>query len=191
MKSLNTILTLVSVIFFVACGGGGQDQQMQSEAASSAEPADDVRTIELVGVDQMKFVVAESQEGVYTSDTLTASGNKYMVVDSISATAGNQLRIKLTNVSSLPPSAMSHNFTLLDLGTDAQAFANASAQAKDNDYIAPDMEEQVVKTTKMLGGGESESITFSVPEKTGKYDYVCTFPGHFAAGMSGKLIVEE
>lgn len=192
MKSINTILSIAVVFFFVACGGGGQEQQQaESTSGSSSQPADDVRTIELIGVDQMKFVLAEGQEGVHTSDTLTASGNQYVVVDSIMTKPGQELRIKLTNVSSLPPSAMSHNFALLELGTDARAFSNASAKAKDNEYIAPDMEDNVIVHTKMLGGDESESITFTTPEETGSYDYVCSFPGHFAAGMKGKLVVQQ
>lgn len=195
MKSLtlNSILTL-AVAFLFACGGGGGDQQQAAETASDSnnkQMAEDVRSIDLIGVDQMKFVVAESQEGVYTSDTLTASdGTKYFVVDSIAASPGEKLRVELTNVSSLPPSAMSHNFALLKLGTDARAFSNASAKAKDNAYIAPDMENKVITSTDMLGGDETDSVTFTVPDKTGRYDYVCTFPGHFAAGMRGKLIVQ-
>lgn len=190
MKSINTILTIAVAFFFVACGGGGeQQQQTTTNSESASQPADDVRTIELIGVDQMKFVVAESAEGVYTSDTLTASGNQYMVVDSIAASPGEELRVELTNVSSLPASAMSHNFALLEKGTDARAFANASAKAKDNEYIDPDMEDNVIAYTEMLGGDETDSVTFTAPEETGAYDYLCSFPGHFSGGMKGKLIV--
>jgi uncharacterized cupredoxin-like copper-binding protein len=28
-----------------------------------------------------------------------------------------------------------------------------------------------------------------VPAVAGKYDFICTFPGHFAAGMRGTLVV--
>ncbi len=151
---------------------------------------DDVRTIELIGIDQMKFVVAESQEGVFTSDSLSSGGTTYFVVDSIAATPGEELKVKLENVSSLPANAMSHNFAVLELGTDAQAFANASAKAKDNEYIAPDMEDRVIATTEMLGGDETDTVSLSVPDQEGRYDYVCSFPGHFSAGMKGKLIVQ-
>lgn len=190
MKSINTILTIAVAFFFVACGGGGeQQQQTETTSESTSQPADDVRTIELIGVDQMKFVVAEPAEGVYTSDTLTASGNQYMVVDSIAASPGEELRVELTNVSSLPASAMSHNFALLEKGTDARAFANASAKAKDNEYIDPEMEDKVIANTEMLGGDETDSVTFTAPEEKGAYDYVCSFPGHFSGGMKGKLVV--
>lgn len=193
MKSFNGILTL-ALAFLFACGGSGNDRQpQQAESASStqqAEITDEVRTVELIGIDQMKFVVSESQEGVFTGDTIASGGNTYFVVDSIAATPGEELQVKLENISSLPPSAMSHNFALLELGTDAQAFSNASSKAKDNEYIAPDMEDKVIVTTEMLGGDETDTISFTVPEQEGRYDYVCSFPGHFSAGMKGKLIVE-
>lgn len=193
MKSFNGILTL-ALSFLFACGGGGEERQpQQAESASSTQPAemtDDVRTIELIGIDQMKFVVAESQEGVFTSDSLSSGGTTYFVVDSIAATPGEELKVKLENVSSLPANAMSHNFAVLELGTDAQAFANASAKAKDNEYIAPDMEDRVIATTEMLGGDETDTVSLSVPDQEGRYDYVCSFPGHFSAGMKGKLIVQ-
>jgi azurin len=151
----------------------------------------DVRTIELIGIDQMKFVVTESQEGVFTSDTISSGGTTYFVVDSISATPGEELKVELENVSSLPANAMSHNFAVLELGTDAQAFANASSKAKDNEYIAPDKEDKVIATTEMLGGDETDTISFTVPDEEGRYDYICSFPGHFSAGMKGKLIVQQ
>ncbi|WP_256377550.1 plastocyanin/azurin family copper-binding protein [Pedobacter sp. L105] len=43
-------------------------------------------------------------------------------------------------------------------------------------------------TTKLIGGGESDTIMFTINEK-GTYDYVCSFPGHSAL-MKGKLIIE-
>ena len=35
----------------------------------------------------------------------------------------------------------------------------------------------------------SASGTFTVPAKPGRYPFVCTFSGHFQAGMKGTLIV--
>ena len=33
-------------------------------------------------------------------------------------------------------------------------------------------------------------MTFTVPKVAGKYPYLCSFAGHFAAGMSGVLLVK-
>jgi azurin len=52
------------------------------------------------------------------------------------------------------------------------------------------MEDQVIIDTGLVGDGETQSITFNAPDEQGAYDYICTFPGHFTAGMKGTLTVE-
>ena len=43
--------------------------------------------------------------------------------------------------------------------------------------------------TKLLGPGEEDTISFT-PLAPGVYEYVCTFPGHTAAGMRGQITVK-
>lgn len=126
------------------------------------------RTIEIVGADNMKFDVT-----------------------SIEAAPGEEITIKLTTKSQLPKQAMAHNVVVVDNDVDMNAFANASARARDNEYIAPDYEESVIAATALAGGGETVEVTFTVPEKEGDYEYICSFPGHYAAGMKGVLTVKE
>ncbi len=38
---------------------------------------------------------------------------------------------------------------------------------------------KVLQATRLLKPGESELLTFNVPGKPGKYEFVCTFPGHW------------
>jgi len=135
----------------------------------------------------MKFAVESEAEGLVTGDT----AGEYILLEAIEVAPGEEIRINLTTVSNLPPTAMSHNWTLVDMGTDTDAFARASITSRDNDYIAPDFEDQVIVHTAMLGNGETDSVTFTAPEETGDYDYLCTFPGHYAGGMVGVLRVQE
>ena len=153
MKSLTTSLTLLLSLFLITLSAPAQAQ--------------DVRTIEVVGADNLQFDV-----------TL------------IEAEPGETLRIVFTTVSNMPPQAMSHNLVIMDLETDLDAFAMASMMAADNDYLAPDYEDQIIAATEMVGGGESSTIEFTVPETPGDYDYICTFPGHYQAGMVGILRVQ-
>lgn len=125
------------------------------------------RTIEIVGTDNMKFDVT-----------------------TIEATPGEEITIKLTTKSQIPKQAMAHNVVILDKDIDVNAFANASARARDNEYLAPDYEEQIVAATGLAGGGETVEVTFTVPEEKGDYEYICSFPGHYAAGMKGVLTVK-
>lgn len=186
---------LLPLMFFIttACGGGSSDQQQQQQTGDTTAEAQNkatdeaggVRTIEITGIDQMKFTVESSEEGIST-------GNKvgdYLLLESISAEPGEEIRVVLTSESDLPATAMAHNFVLLTLSADVEAFVNAASQAKDNDYIPADMSDQIIAHTELAGGGETVEVTFTAPEKVGKYEYVCTFPGHYAAGMRGTLIV--
>jgi azurin len=79
---------------------------------------------------------------------------------------------------------------ILKPGTAVPAFATKCAPAKDNGYIPQDEESKaaIVAHTKMLGGGESDEITFTAPAP-GDYPFICSFPGHFAI-MQGVMTVK-
>jgi azurin len=188
MKFIN-ILAALSLFLFIGCGGGSSDQQEESSAESQqTEMSDDIRTIEMVGIDQMKFVVDGNEEGITVGDAVGQNG--MVRLETISAEPGEQIRIRLTTESTLPATAMAHNWLLLAMETDVQAFANAATKARDNDYVPADMEDQIIAQTGLAAGGETVEVTFTAPEEPGDYDYICSFPGHFAADMRGVLNVE-
>lgn len=127
------------------------------------------RTVHLKGFDSLKF----SKETIH-------------------AKPGEELHVTLTNVSNLPKSAfMSHDWVLLKQDIDVQKFINASAEAKKNGYIAPKYSDWIIAHTGMADKGETVEVTFQVPKTPGKYLYVCTFPGHYAGGMKGHLVVGQ
>lgn len=82
---------------------------------------------------------------------------------------------------------MGHNFVLLKPGTDYAAFASEGMMKPDNGYL-PEDQSNMIAATKMLSGGESETLNIEGLEP-GEYPYVCTFPGHFAM-MNGVLTVK-
>ena len=41
-----------------------------------------------------------------------------------------------------------------------------------------------------VGRDKSTEITFKAPAAAGTYPYLCTFPGHYAAGMKGTLVIK-
>lgn len=162
MKSLKKIATLFTLLLIPFFAANAFN-------GTPDKPSDEkVRTIEIKGTDRMKFDITE-----------------------IKAVPGEQIRIVFTTVSKLPKAAMSHNVVVLEDNADVEAFANASAMARDNDYIAPDMEDQIIAATPLAGGGETVEVTFTVPEDAGSYTYICSFPGHFLGGMKGVLTVKE
>lgn len=189
LQSLTYLLPLLLLVY--ACGGSEQQPGTEETQQQVQVPTDDVRTIDIIGVDQMKYMVKEEGELLGTAETMKASnGETYLLLQNIEAEVGEELRIRLTTVSNLPASAMSHNWVLLKMGVDPAAFAEVATRAKDNGYIPQDQTDDILAHTDMAAGGETVEATFTVPEDTGEYDYLCSFPAHFMAGMKGKLIVQ-
>jgi azurin len=138
-------------------------------------------SVGMLGTSALAHAATVDIEGL---DTLRFS------VTHIDAKPGEKLTVKLTNKTSLPPAAMSHNFVLLKKGADPSAIANAGLKAKDNGYIPKNKMNEIITHTGLVAGGETKSITFNAPKEPGDYTYICTFPGHYAAGMKGTLTVK-
>jgi len=160
------VVALLAAVVFMA------RPMAQTPAAKPAPPAPAAagagRLIEIDATDQMKFSVV-----------------------AIAAKPGELLHVRLKGVGTMPKMAMSHNFVLLNAGADATAFANDSVMAAATAYIPAAKKAQVIAhTATMVGGGETADVTFKAPTKPGAYTYLCSFPGHFLAGMKGTLTVK-
>lgn len=187
-SQLLAFVTLFALV--AACGGRSGDQQQSQTSQAEQEASDDVRTINIIGLDGMKFAVEEEADDITVSDTL-GQNNDLRRLETIVVQPGEEVRINLTTRSQLPATAMAHNWVLLTMETDPAAFASAAIQAKANDYIPQDQTDKILAQTGLAGGGETVSVTFTAPDTPGEYEYVCTFPGHFSAGMRGTLVVKE
>jgi len=121
---------------------------------------------------------------------LEITGNDAMQFDKKElAVAADCTEVELTlkHIGKLPAQAMGHNWVLTKTA-DAQAVATAGMPAglKLN-YVAAD-DKRVLAHTKVVGGGESDTIKFpaSALKKGESYTFACTFPGHSSI-MNGKL----
>jgi azurin len=120
---------------------------------------------------------------ITTSDTMKFS------VTEIAAKPGETLTVTLVNLGTTPKFSMGHNWVLLQAGADAQAFVVAAAEAVTTDYVPAAEKAKIVASTKLLGPKERDAVTFTAPTTPGRYEFVCSFPGHFQVGMRGVLIV--
>jgi azurin len=115
---------------------------------------------------------------------LEISGNDQMQYDRHDLwvnDACTEVTLTLHHSGKLPKEAMGHNWVLVK-GADLEAVANAGMGAGlQNNYVAP-ADKRVLAHTKVVGGGETTSVTFptSTLKKGGDYKYLCTFPGHHA-----------
>lgn len=148
-------------------------------------------TLTILGIDQMKFAVRNDQKPITNlGDEIYHSDDLYEL-EQINSRPNQELVIKLKTISDLPETAMAHNFVLLKSDTDIPSFVTASMRHKENNYIPQDEKKQIILNSDLVGGGESDTITFSAPSTPGEYTFVCTFPGHYIGGMKGVLKVED
>jgi azurin len=102
----------------------------------------------------------------------------------LNATAGQQVKVTFKNGSA----AQKHNWVLVKTDADAQKVDDAGATAGEAAGYVPS-DPSIISSVKLLNGGESGSASFTAPA-AGNYTFLCTFPGHFAAGMKGTLTVK-
>ena len=119
--------------------------------------------------------------------TITANDQMKFDKKAIEVPAGATVVLTLEHIGKISVETMGHNFVLLEQGTNLDSFAMAAASAKDQDYIPDRKKDSVIAHTRMLGGGESDTITFPAPPP-GTYKFICSFPGHYMA-MQGLFIV--
>jgi len=121
--------------------------------------------------------------------TLMATDQMRFDPATVEVKAGEAVRVVLKPTSAMPKIAMAHNFVILKPGVKEGEFVDKSATARP-DFIAPELKARVLVFTAVAGGGETVSADFKAPLKPGHYTFICTFPGHFASGMKGVLVVK-
>lgn len=162
-KQILTLITAAAI--FASCGGNTEKTDTATESTSTEAPAEtSSNSIEVIANDQMQF----------SESTITVK-------------AGEEVTIKLRNVGTMPKEAMGHNLVVLAQGTNVEEFGQTAMTAKDTDYIPASLASSIVAHTKLLGPGESDTITFTLEK--GTYDFICSFPGHYSS-MRGKIVVE-
>ncbi len=97
--------------------------------------------------------------------------------EEIRVTAGESIRLIFENNDTMP-----HNLVLVTIGSREEVGRAADEMATqprawEKGYVPES--KKVLQATRLLKPGESELLTFNVPAKPGKYEFVCTFPGHW------------
>ena len=91
----------------------------------------------------------------------------------------SQVELTLRHVGKQQAHELGHNWVLAR-SADVAALANAGIAAGfDNGYL-PAGDKRVIAATKIVGGGESTTITFSMSKLVagGNYTFFCSYPGH-------------
>jgi azurin len=138
----------------------------------------------------MGFLLVTSSDSFAQAKVLALSGTDAMQFDTkeFKVKAGQKIKLTFKHAGKYAKQAMGHNFVLLKSGVDIAEFASKANLARDTDYIPKSESANIIAHTKLLGGGESDTIEFTAPKK-GTYPFICSFPGHYGL-MQGKFIVE-
>ena len=136
-------------------------------------------------------VLALASSCVFAADcTVEIEGNDAMQFNKpaieVSKTC-KEFTVKLKHAGKLPKQAMGHNWVLTKTA-DVQAVAtDGIAAGLPQNYVKAG-DARVVAHTKVVGGGESDSVSFSVAKlgAADSYTYFCSFPGHSSI-MKGSL----
>ena len=167
----NLILFTFSILLIISCGS---DEKKEKKEKFKYERTKEVlEKIPVNNPNDFRVILNSFDNMIYDKNKIEVNSGKNII-------------LTLNHKGKVSKEFMGHNFVLLKKGVNVDEYAKKAVLAKSNDYI-PNSDEAIAYT-KMLGGGESTTISFLAPE-AGIYTYICTFPGHYMM-MRGELIVK-
>ena len=100
-----------------------------------------------------------------------------------------EVKLTLNHVGKMAKNVMGHNWVLTKTADYMPVAQDGMKAGADNDYLVAD-DARIIAHTALIGGGESDSVTFSLEglEAGGDYTFFCSFPGHWAI-MNGKFVI--
>ncbi|HET9031431.1 MAG TPA: azurin [Dokdonella sp.] len=101
-----------------------------------------------------------------------------------------EFTVNLTHSGKLAKNVMGHNWVLTKTSDMQGAATDGMSAGLDKEYVKAD-DSRVIAHTKVIGAGETTSVTFAVDKLAadGKYSYFCSFPGHWSL-MKGTLTLK-
>lgn len=179
MKIRFTLLSLFAALLVAGCGKNSTGSSATVTSAPSAPATATAPDLTPVA----------SAKGAARTIEITANDAMKFSVTAIEAKVGEEIKIVLTNVGTLPKEAMGHNLVLLKPGSDLMAYAAAASTARDKEFIPESHKDQVLGHTALLGPRKSDEFTVKFTA-AGEYPYLCSFPAHLAVGMKGVITVK-
>ena len=166
----NLILFTFSILLIISCGSGERKEKKEKFKYERTKEVSE--KIPMNNPDDFRIIINSFDNMIYDKNKIEVNSGKNII-------------LTLNHKGKVSKEFMGHNFVLLKKGVNVDEYAKKAVLAKSSDYI-PNSDEAIAYT-KMLGGGESTTISFLAPE-AGIYTYICSFPGHYMM-MRGELIV--
>ena len=190
MKSRHVLVASALALALSACGQSPAPSAEPPVAAPATETAAAPAPVEAAPVESTPAATGSKPATVAECAT-TIEGNDAMQynADSITIPAScTQFTINLKHAGAMAVNVMGHNVVVAKEADMAGIAADGMAVAPE--HVKPD-DARIIAHTKMLGGGESASVTFDVAKVKdgGPFKFFCSFPGHMAL-MQGSLQVQ-
>jgi azurin len=194
MKTTLSLLTIACALALSACGNkpAADTTATPAPAATEAAPATTPAPVEAAPAPAAAPAASDKPAAVVADCATEVEGNDAMQfnVGSIAIPAScTSFKITLKHSGTMPVGAMGHNVVIAATADMQGIEADGIAAGAANNYVKPG-DTRVIAHTKLVGGGESDSISFPVDKlKTGgPYEFFCSFPGH-ATVMKGTITV--
>lgn len=173
-----------------------------SEAATAASEAATAASEAATAASEAATAASEAATAEKTAEAAPAAGGdckatidsddamKYDPKEITVPSSCKQFSITLKHNGKMPAAAMGHNVVIAKTADKDGVLADGAAAKIENNFVKPN-DERVVAHTKLIGGGQEDTLTFDVSKLAAgeAYEYFCSFPGHYAM-MNGKLTVK-
>jgi len=136
----------------------------------------------LLSAASLPVLAAQCETTVESNDAMQFN-TKEIVVDA----SCKQFTVHLKHVGKMAKAAMGHNWVLTKQADMQPVATDGMTAGLANDYVKAG-DARVIAHTKLIGGGESDSVTFDTSKLAAgeNYAFFCSFPGHWAI-MKGAL----
>jgi len=176
MRSRIAVFPVLLLLVVGLVGCGGSDSPSSSTEASSSTTT---------------TTQSSASGDVSQTITIEPKGNQMKFKQTeFTVAPGQTIKLVFNNTATSP--SMQHNVVVINSTKESvfRKVGEAGTQAgSTNDYVKKGLD-AVIAHTPIAPPGEKVSITFTVPETTGDYGYLCTFPGHWAT-MRGTMHVKK
>lgn len=133
-----------------------------------------------LSVASLPVMAAECSVDVEANDAMQFNTKEITISKSC-----KEFTINLKHTGQLPKAAMGHNIVISKSADMQGVETDGIAAGADKNYVK-DGDERVIAHTKLVGGGESDSVKVPVDKLTDDDVFFCSFPGH-GAMMKGTV----
>ena len=172
-----------------ACGGEqasapSNTTSTPAPAVSSPSTASEAASSAPATASAPAAATAECSTDLSANDAMQYSSKEIAIPASC-----QQFTINFKHAGSMPKAAMGHNVVIAKTSDLNAVIKDGLKAGPAADYVKVG-DERVLAKTKLLGGGESASLTLDVAAiKAAPQSFVCTVPGH-TGSMRGNIVIK-